>query len=198
MAVSPQDKLLYVANKLGLSTLKDMQATTRCIFDTMPTSASSFNFFKDASQRNFPATNVDDNQFEANEALLIQSIGFFLPNTTPSTGTGISNGQLDTFPAKYVVRYEVQIGNKIVLKDNVTFDGIDYSYKSSGSGFGTSNANWLDLEAVGLVIPPLVDYQVNVSIYDVNADAFGNTLGDRQLACYLYGTGVLLNFNTSL
>jgi hypothetical protein len=197
MAVSPQDKLLYVANKLGLSTLKDMQATTRCIFDTMPVASSSFSFFKDASQRNFPATNVDDNQFEANEALLIQSIGFFIPNTTPTTGTGISTGLLDSFPQKYVVRYEVQIGNKIVLKDNVTFDGIDFSYKIGSSSAG-NNVNWLDLEAVGLVIPPLVDYQVNVTIYDVNADAFGNTLGDKQLACYLYGTGVLLNFNTSL
>lgn len=198
MAVSPQDKLLYVANKLGLSTLKDMQATTRCIFDTMPTASSSFNFFKDASQRNFPATNVDDNEFEANEALLIQSIGFFIPNTGEvSTGTGISTGLIDSWPAKYVVRYEIQIGNKIVLKDNVTFDGVDFSYKSP-SGSTTNNANWLDLEAVGLVIPPLVDYQVNISVYDVNADAFGNTLGTRQLACYLYGTGVLLNFNTSL
>lgn len=198
MAVSPQDKLLYVANKLGLSTLKDMQATTRCIFDTMPTASSSFNFFKDASQRNFPATNVDDNQFEANEALLIQSIAFFVPNTgDPSTGTGVSSGIIDSFPNKYIVQYEVQIGNKIVLKDNVTFDGVDMSYKSP-AGNNTPNASWFDLEAVGLVIPPLVDYQVNISVYDVNADIFGNTLGTRQLACYLYGTGVLLNFNTSL
>jgi hypothetical protein len=197
MAVSAQDKLLYVANKLGLSTLKDMQATTRCIFDTMPAASSSFSFFQNASQRNFPATNVEENQFEANEALLIQSIGFFLPNTTPATGSGISTGLLDAFPAKYVVRWEVMIGNKIVLKDNVTFDGVDFSYKI-GFGTGTQNANWIDLEAVGLVIPPLVDYQVNVSIYDVNANAFGNVLGTRQLACYLYGTGVLLNFNTSL
>lgn len=195
MAVSPQDKLLYVANKLGLSTLKDMQATTRCIFDTMPSASSSFSFFKNSSQRSFPATNVDDNQFEANEALLISSIGFFVPETGQvATGNGINTGMLDQFPAKWVVRYEIMIGNKIVLKDNVTFDGIDMSYKS----VNTFNQNWIDLEAVGLVIPPLVEYQVNVSIYDVNADITGNTLGNRQLTAYLYGTGVLLNFNTSL
>jgi hypothetical protein len=31
--VQAQDKILYVANKLGLSSLKYMQATTRVIYD---------------------------------------------------------------------------------------------------------------------------------------------------------------------
>jgi hypothetical protein len=33
MALSAQDKILYVANKLGLSTLKNMQGSTGAVYD---------------------------------------------------------------------------------------------------------------------------------------------------------------------
>lgn len=190
--VSAQEKLLYVGKKLGLSTLKYMQGSTRCVYDSMPAAASSFQFFKNVSQRAFPDTNVDDNQFEANEALLIQSICLF----QSSDNGGISDAILDAFPQKYLVRWELVIGNKVVMKDMAQFDGVDYAFKIGGQN--SNNAGWQDLEAVGIVIPPLVDYQFNVSVYDLNADPTGNTLADLQLACYLYGTGVLLNLNTSL
>lgn len=190
--VSAQDKLLYVGKKLGLSTLKYMQGSTRCVYDSMPAAASSFQFFKNVSQRSFPDTNVDTNQFEANEALLIQSVCLF---QVLSDGR-IQDAIFDSFPQKYLVRWELVIGNKVVMKDMAQFDGVDYAFKVSS--VNSFNAGWIDLEAVGIVIPPLVDYQFNVSVYDLNADPTGNTLADLQLACYLYGTGVLLNLNTSL
>ena len=190
--VSAQEKLLYVGQKLGLSTLKYMQGSTRCVYDSMPAAASSFQFFKNVSQRSFPETNVDTNQFEANEALLIQSICLF---QTASDGR-IQDAIFDSFPQKYLIRWELVIGNKVVMKDMCQFDGVDYAFKVGSQN--STNAGWIDLEAVGIVIPPLVDYQFNVSVYDLNADPTGNTLADQQMACYLYGTGVLLNLNTSL
>jgi hypothetical protein len=37
MAISAQDKMLYVANKLGLTSLKDMQGSTRVVYDQITT-----------------------------------------------------------------------------------------------------------------------------------------------------------------
>jgi hypothetical protein len=48
MGMSAQDKMLHVANRLGLTSLKDMQGTTRMVYDsTVP--ASTHTFFKGAS-----------------------------------------------------------------------------------------------------------------------------------------------------
>jgi hypothetical protein len=70
MALSAQDKILYVANKLGLSTLGQMQGTTRAVYDSNNgATGSSFTFFEQSSQHANPAfTNINDNRFEVNEA----------------------------------------------------------------------------------------------------------------------------------
>jgi hypothetical protein len=34
MGMSAQDKMIHVANRLGLTSLKDMQGTTRMVYDS--------------------------------------------------------------------------------------------------------------------------------------------------------------------
>jgi hypothetical protein len=82
MAISAQDKMIYVANKLGLSTLKNMQGSTRVIYDQSITAALDHTLFAGSAQRNFPLTNLgaNGNQFQVDEALLIEQIGFFIPD----------------------------------------------------------------------------------------------------------------------
>jgi hypothetical protein len=76
MALSAQDKILYVANKLGLSTLKNMQGSTGAVYD-VDTDLSG-QIFSSATRHQSPSiTNVTENQFEVNEALLVENIAFY-------------------------------------------------------------------------------------------------------------------------
>jgi len=111
MGMSAQDKMLNVASRLGLTTLKDMQGTTRMVYDSQTTAALTHTFFKGAAQRAFPLTNVgaNGNQFQVNEALLVEKIGFFIP----SAADGIAYGGLNDNS----VKFSLVIGNKTVLKD---------------------------------------------------------------------------------
>ena len=43
MGMSAQDKMLNVASRLGLTTLKDMQGTTRMVYDSQTTDLRGVN-----------------------------------------------------------------------------------------------------------------------------------------------------------
>jgi hypothetical protein len=187
MAISPQDKIMYVANKLGLSSLKYMQATTGAVYDTLPGSVSQGEFFTNASQHVFVnETNLTDNEFEVNEALLIESMGFIsMANDQNSSITALASNV-----AKIV--FQVVIGNKVVLKDMLWTKGIDGAFVAQG---GTNTGRtFMDMEGVGILIPPQVKYHVSAQYFDYN----GNPISVSDIACVLYGTQVLLNFNTSI
>jgi hypothetical protein len=184
MGMSAQDKMLTVANRLGLTTLKDMQGTTRMVYDSQGTAALTHTLFKGAAQRAFPLTNVgaNGNQFQVNEALLVEKVGFFVP----SAADGIAYGGLNGLS----VKFDLVIGNKTVIKDaSCEFGGEQAFYNDGAVG-----SSVIDLEGVGILIPPQVEYYVV-------AKAFNS--GTREavsvrLGCYLFGTGALLNFNTTI
>lgn len=184
--VQAQDKILYVANKLGLSSLKYMQATTRVIYDQSTTGASQHTLFEGAAARSFPLTNLgaNGNQFQVDEALLVEQIGFFIPDADDgqnysgisATGTGI--------------KFDLIIGNKTVMKDVVVeFAGQQAFYNS-----GSQGSSVLTLEGVGILIPPQVEFKIVAK----PLISQGRASSSPRLGCYLFGTGVLLNFNTSI
>jgi hypothetical protein len=77
MALSAQDKILYVANKLGLSTLGNMQGSTGAVYDV--DTEFSGQIFSSASRHQNPGvTNITENQFEVNEALLLKNVTFYV------------------------------------------------------------------------------------------------------------------------
>ena len=184
MGMSAQDKMLNVASRLGLTTLKDMQGTTRMVYDSQGTAAGTHTFFKGASQRAFPLTNVgaNGNQFQVNEALLVEKIGFFVPTDADAANYGALNGNS--------IKFDFVIGNKTVIKDaTVEFGGEQAFYND-----GTAGSCVIDLEGVGILIPPQVEYYVVAKPFGV-----GNRSADSiRLGCYLFGTGALLNFNTTI
>ena len=75
--ISAQDKILHVANKLGLTSLKDMQASTGAVYD-VDTELSGTIFTQAARHANPSVTNINENQFEVNEALLVETIAFYV------------------------------------------------------------------------------------------------------------------------
>jgi hypothetical protein len=184
MGMSAQQKMLHVADRLGLTTLKDMQGTTRMVYDSITTLQSNFTFFKGAAQRAFPLTNVgaNGNQFQVDEALLVEKIGFFLVDATD----GIAYGGLNTRS----VKFDLVIGNKTVIKDATCEFGGEQAFYNDG----TVGSSVIDLEGVGILIPPQVEYYVVAKVFN-GATRVADTV---RLGCYLFGTGALLNFNTTI
>jgi len=184
MGMSAQQKMLHVADRLGLSSLKDMQGTTRMVYDSQTTAAFTHTFFKGASQRAFPLTNVgaNGNQFQVDEALLVEKIGFFVP----AAADGISYTGLLTAS----VKFDLVIGNKTVIKDATCELGGEQAFYNDGAVASAV----IDLEGVGILIPPQVEYYVVAKAFDAAA----RTANSARLGCYLFGTGALLNFNTTI
>jgi hypothetical protein len=184
MGMSAQDKMLNVASRLGLTSLKDMQGTTRMVYDSITTASTNFTFFKGAAQRAFPLSNVgaNGNQFQVNEALLVEKIAFFIPSAESGAAYGGLNGNS--------VKFDLVIGNKTVIKDaSCEFGGEQAFYND-----GTIGSSVIDLEGVGILIPPQVEYYVVAKTFNT-ATRVASTV---RLGCYLFGTGALLNFNTTI
>ncbi len=186
MGMSAQDKMLNVASRLGLTSLKDMQGTTRMVYDSQTTAALTQTFFKGAAQRAFPITNVgaNGNQFQVNEALLVEKIGFFIPTAADGIAyEGIGQNNVS-------VKFDLVIGNKTVLKDVSCETGGEQAFYNDG----TIGSGVIDLEGVGILIPPQVEYYVVAKTFST----LGRTAVSSRLGCYLFGTGALLNFNTTI
>ena len=181
--VKAQDKMLYVANKLGLSSLKYMQGTTRVIYDQdLDNTTSSATLFEGAQQRPFPISNVgaSGNQFQVDEALLVEQIGFFVPSDDTGGAYGTGN---------YIYKFDLIIGNKTVIKDCIVERGGQQAFYTDQA------SSVITLEGAGILIPPQVEFKVNVK----TSSPFGRSQAlATRVGCYLYGTGVLLNFNTSI
>jgi hypothetical protein len=184
MAISAQDKMIYVANKLGLSSLQNMQGSTRVIYDQSTTAANSHLLFAGASQRNFPLTNLgaNGNQFQVDEALLVEQIAFFIPDA--------ADGQNYTGLVGFSVKFDFVIGNKTVIKDSV----VEFGGQQAFYNDGTTGSSVMTLEGAGILIPPQVEFYVRASIFDTK----NRVVATQRLGCYLFGTAALLNFNTSI
>jgi hypothetical protein len=204
MALSAQDKILYVANKLGLSSLNLMQGSTGAVYD-VDTDVSGQIFTSASRHQNPSVTNVTQNEFEVNEALLVENIAFY----TRSGSTGaVGNFQLE-YGSNAVIVFDLVIGNKRVSKDTPVFgSGSPYTFANVAQSFITI-AEGLDanvfvprhqvfMEGAGVLIPPQVQWYVDYRIFDVVTGATIPVLDTAQIGCYLFGTRVLLNFNTSI
>lgn len=200
--ISAQDKIMHVANKLGLTSLKDMQASTGAVYD-VDTELSGTIFSQAARHANPSVTNINENQFEVNEALLVETIAFYVKDA----GGVIRNFQT-VYGSNAVVVFDLVIGNKRVMKDTPVFAaGSPYCFANTGnittlSGEETAQAivprHQVYMEGAGILIPPQVQWYVQYTIYNVVTGAIIAPSDNSTLGCYLFGTKVLLNFNTSI
>lgn len=201
--ITAQDKILHVANKLGLTSLKDMQASTGAVYD-VDTDLSGQLFTNAARHVNPGVTNLNDNQFEVNEALLVETIGFYIFK---------NNGDLQNFQGVYgsdqVLVFDLIIGNKRVLKDTPVFAaGSPYTFANVAATtlkLGVDNfqtvfqpRHQVYMEGVGILIPPQVQFYIQYNMFNVVTGAITPVTNNNEIGCYLYGTKVLLNFNTSI
>jgi len=169
--VQAQDKILYVANKLGLSSLKYMQATTRVVYDQSTTAATQHTLFEGAAARSFPLTNLgaNGNQFQVDEALLVEKIAFFEPDAEDGQNFG-------TNILSY--KFDLIIGNKTVMKDVVVERAGQQAFYNDGG----ATSKVLDLEGVGILIPPQVEFKMVVKPLD-NASRVASS---TRVGAYLF------------
>jgi hypothetical protein len=160
-----------------------MQATTRVIYDQSTTAATQHTLFEGAAARSFPLTNLgaNGNQFQVDEALLVEKIAFFLPDA--------DDGQNFTqSTASY--KFDLIIGNKTVMKDVV----VELNGQQAFYNDGAAQSTCLELEGVGILIPPQIEFKIDVKPMNPQT----RSAASSRVGCYLFGTGVLLNFNTSI
>lgn len=202
MALSAQDKILYVANKLGLSSLGQMQGSTGAVYD-VDTDISGQIFSSASRHQNPGVTNVTENQFEVNEALLVENIAFYVRNAA---------GQIINFQQAYnssrVIVFDLVIGNKRVMKDTPVFAaGSPYTFANTGNVTLVEGENkeqallprhQVFMEGAGILIPPQVQWYVDYRVFDVRTGAVITPTDETAIGCYLFGTRVLLNFNTTI
>ena len=200
--ISAQDKIMHVANKLGLTSLKDMQASTGAVYD-VDTELSGTIFSQATRHANPSVTNINENQFEVNEALLVETIAFYVKDASGR----IFNFQ-NIYGSNAVIVFDFIIGNKRVMKETPVFAaGSPYTFANVGNqsqAVGeTVGASFLPrhqvfMEGAGILIPPQVQWYISYTIYDVVTGAIIAPTDETTLGCYLFGTKVLLNFNTSI
>jgi hypothetical protein len=202
MALSAQDKILYVANKLGLSTLGQMQGSTGAVYD-VDTDISGQIFSSASRHANPSVTNITQNEFEVNEALLVENIAFYVKDAAGA----VQNFQR-VYGSNAVIVYDLVIGNKRVMKDTPVFaSGSPYTFANTGNQFVASGEVELSvfiprhqtfMEGAGILIPPQVQWYVDYRIFNVVTGATIAATDGTAIGCYLFGTRVLLNFNTSI
>jgi hypothetical protein len=202
MALSAQDKILYVANKLGLSSLNLMQGSTGAVYD-VDTDISGQIFTSASRHQNPSVTNLTQNEFEVNEALLIETIGFYVKDAGGST----INFQ-EAYGSNAVLVFDLVIGNKRVSKSTPIFaSGTPYTFANVAQnvqtlGEGTINVfkprHQVFMEGAGVLIPPQVQWYVDYRVFNVVTGATITPTDGTAIGCYLFGTRVLLNFNTSI
>jgi hypothetical protein len=201
--ITAQDKILHVANKLGLTSLQNMQGSTGAVYDA-DTDLSGTIFSSAARHSNPGTTNLNDNQFEVNEALLVENITFYVYNNTAKR---VENFQ-GAYGSNAVIVFDLVIGNKRVMKDTPIFAaGSPYTFANVAQidatvGAETGNIylprHQIFMEGAGILIPPQVQWYVQYTVYDLVTGAVIAPVAAKTVGCYLFGTKVLLNFNTSI
>jgi len=208
--MTAQDKILYVANKLGLTSLQNMQGSTGAVYD-IDTELSGVIFGNASRHQNPSITNVTQNEFEVNEALLVENISFYVLNADEGIETAFVDNFQKIYGSNAVILYDFIIGNKRTMKQTPVFGaGCPYVFADAGSkllsGPGPASLPFdtyvprhqTFMEGAGILIPPQVQWSIEYRVFNVVTGAI-TTLNDAfPIGCYLFGTRVLLNFNTSI
>lgn len=182
--VTPQQKLVGINNKFGNTDIKFQQGTTRCLYDTLPftTNGQSFSFFEDSASRNFPLSNTgsDGNKLGVGETMIIEKILFvqciFDPDLQRFTTLQLLSSTL------LEAQYNIVLANNTVIKDFTVQSGLPEYNDQEG------NNRWYNFDTQ-IVIPPLLNYKVNLKLNQV---ATGDPAPNTYLRCYILGTAGIL------
>jgi len=185
MKISQQ--IVGVNQRLGNTAVPNMQGTTRCIYDSQATTATTdqtLTFYQNVNQRAYPLANVSSNRFEVGESLAIQGIQIFYSVTpTALTDTMRTSSNVGTAAYTNTLLFNLYIGNQRVIKD------LDLTYSRFGLGeaYDTSQVTNVLRFETPIVIPPQIEFYATLRL-----TSSGNTAAQR-IYCAIFGQGTLLN-----
>jgi hypothetical protein len=179
-----------------------MQGSTGAVYD-VDTDISGQIFTSASRHQNPGITNVTQNEFEVNEALLVENIAFYVKDEA---------GNVENFQTIYgsnaIIVFDLIIGNKRVMKDTPVFAaGSPFTFANVANITAVSGENTVQsfaprhqvfMEGAGVLIPPQVQWYVDYRVFNVVTGATITPTDAGTIGCYLFGTRVLLNFNTSI
>lgn len=182
---SPQTALSQKLKAMGISSVDQLQGTTKRIFDTVVTTATGLEYQFFNQNRALPDTNFQQ-RFGVGEAMILQEL-----SVQYNGGTGYSNDKqpgLDVGPTVATDGYyTVRIGNTNVV-ENVPLAGSSVQYLQSNQPSFNGNYYKFVFNSL-LVLPPDTDFTV---ILNINAPFFDG-LQAHKIRVTLTGTAVELN-----
>lgn len=183
--VTPQGKIIHVANKFGNPAIQKMQGTSRIIYDSLPLDGrTEYRFFEGAGSRVFPFTNLDSNSGKLNvgESLAIQyaQLIFFVVDAV--TGSVTATQPMNTQPNFEMGELSFVNGEQQVLKRVAlaNFSG-DFNKDATYAGY-----NQYRFETY-LTIQSLLEFTAVVR------PAVGVTAANTFVRLVLEGTGSLFS-----
>lgn len=187
-AATPQQKILAVTRSMGINDADIMQATTRTIFDALPTNgATTFEFFKGVQSRVFPFTNLSENKLEVGEALIIEKIFFY--TMTAATPPKVDNiGGITTLAGiSFPCQFSFTIANADVIKPYdlctlMNFNNIDSEFLDQ---------EYLKMSTL-LCIPAMQEFYCTLQTQANVATA------DTYVGIGIKGTGIIYKSNSPL
>ena len=186
MQISQQ--IVGVNQRLGNTAVPNMQGTTRYIYDSQDTVASTnqtLTYFQGVAGRAFPLSNISNNRFEVGESLAITGISYCFRPTFPSDLAST----LETSPATgttaftNTVLFNLYIGNQRVIKDL----DLQYAKFLLGESKGTTVLNNVIHLETPIVIPPQIEFYATIRITS------SANVSVRKMYLGLFGQGTLLN-----
>jgi len=180
---SPQQKLIRTNNKFGNKGIKKQQGTTRLIYDSLPIDGrTEFRFFEEVNSRNYPATNLSQNQLNVGEALVIERGYFMVVTVNPATGLfTLTPLTIAAFPNLALGELIIDITTQKVMKAIPILSFFPETNKSA------YHQEYTSFEFnTQLIIPPLLEFLVGVRV------PIQPLIADTDLRFTMGGVGAIL------
>jgi len=196
--ITANAKLAMVNNKLGNPALKKNQGSTVEIYDYITQTATTIgttqtlSFFSNVNTKQFPLTNIQQNQLQVGEALSVEFIVFTRISQVTATGSVTEcTALLTTVAGANLGQFSLLLDNSRIIKQN--------SLIRSNSVFnpkGTTGVSNVFFPDTDLIIPPQIGFTLELRL-PVNADtiALNTTV---SYGCHMFGTGAILNLKTNV
>lgn len=190
----PQQKIVNVNNNVGNSFIKDMQGTTKMIFDTLPLDGTrKLVFFENTNSRNFPFTNVTSDQLQAAETMSIDRISLSLCRfDNAGVLLSIIPFDINQIPTPFI---PLSLGTLeiMVAQDNVMLPiAIQHFSPQFNKTANDNEQSVFEMNTTLIIIPQQnIRFTVSVPAYQVNPEQ------DWRLRLIVEGVGSQFNGKTN-
>lgn len=164
--VTPQGKIIQVADEMGNNSIANQQGTTIMKYDSLPLDGrTEYRFFEGSNQRNFPLSNTeaDGNKLPVGSAMVVQRAYLSVVTTTGTapalTVVNVEPISLGSFPGIAAAEFNLEIANQIVIKNVPVLSWLPEFNKDAENALNTS----FEFDTM-VSIQPLLEYVVRMKI----------------------------------